>query len=245
MFTFSSEQDKSRYMSLKGLVNKRNGLFYSVKQSKFFNREFNDVYATFDEHKESRKKYMGVDIFDGEIDHAVDATASWAHGRGQMPVSWFFITDKFGVVRIYRLKYRGNLRDGASPVPEKTKIEWERPANLDTSALEAEFAKLEAAKVEQQKVDSKSQYVGKVGERINTTVSLRRAVGRCGDWGSYDMLVMEDSDGNLFFANVGDATDKFVDGGAKIRGTVKGHFNTKDGAKATRLSRLHFVKEKK
>ena len=106
--------DKDIFMSLKGLVNKNNGVWKSTKQRWFVTNKL----LTPDEMRTNRgqvKDFFGVDIDPdaGESFVIVEATAVWAHGaRGQVPVRYGFVIDEYGVVRHYKVGNKGNLRDG-------------------------------------------------------------------------------------------------------------------------------------
>lgn len=242
MFYFSSDHDKNQFTSLKGLVNKHNGVFASAKQAAFlFDRVFNGNknYGDSEEGEIARfKKFFGVDLNFDEHPVMVNASVVWSEyrGRSAMPVSWCFILDQYGVKRMYKVRYKGNLRDGASPNPNKTELVFTRHDDVDVSHLKAEK---EAIKEEAAAEAEISNYVGEVGARIEKKMTLRRRIEKDGDWGGYYMFIMNDEDGNLYFMNGG--TDKFSDDGfAKVRGTVKSHFMTKQGVKATRLARPHY-----
>ena len=253
-FDFSSDRDRQDFMSLKGMINRREGVFYSPKQAKFVfgnTDSGHDELAygpeSYEEFSARSKKFFGVDVYPGERVVYVTAQVRWSEygGRSCMPVSWGFVIDQNGVTRLYKVAYKGNLRDGAAPNPSKTKLEWTRgeAAAPFLAELKAKEVELKVEQKAQQAVDAKSTFVGEIGERIEKTMTLRHRMEKDGDWGGYYVFVMNDEEGNVYFMNGG--VDNFDDDGiAKIRATVKNHFNTKAGVKATRLARPHFVKAK-
>ena len=154
---WGNDTDKDIFMSLKGLVNKNNGVWKSTKQRWFVTNKL--IYP--DDMRTNRgkcKDWYGVDFDpdDGEKFVTVDAVAVWAHGaRGQVPVRYGFVIDDFGVKKYYKIGNKGNLRDGAQPDPKKTKLEWERPENVDVEHLMPD--------PEEEKARKKKEFLGKVG----------------------------------------------------------------------------------
>ena len=151
-------KDKDIFMSLKGLVNKNNGVWKSTKQRWFV---MNKLVADYDKQKDRRqaKDFFGIDMNpdDGETMVYVDAIARWAEygSRSQVPVRYGFIVDDYGVKRFYKIGNKGNMRDGASPDPEKTKLEWTRPDDVDVEHLIPD--------PEEEEKKRKKAFLGKVG----------------------------------------------------------------------------------
>jgi hypothetical protein len=151
-------QDKDIFMSLKGLVNKNNGVWKSTKQRWFV------MTKLVDPNDKTRSRSQAIDNFgvdfnpdNDEVFVYVDAIARWAGygARSQVPVRYGFVVDDYGVVKFYKIGNKGNLRDGASPDPKKTKLEWERPAKIDKEHLEPD--------PEEEKARKKKEFLGKVG----------------------------------------------------------------------------------
>jgi hypothetical protein len=155
---WGNDTDKDIFMSLKGLVNKNNGVWKSTKQRWFVTNKL--IYP--DDLRKNRgqvKDFFGVDINpdDGESLVTVDAIARWAAygSRSQVPVRYGFVIDDYGVSKYYKIGNKGNLRDGASPDPSKTKLEWTRPDDIDKEHLEPD--------PEEEKARKKKEFLGKVG----------------------------------------------------------------------------------
>ena len=150
-------KEKDIFMSLKGLVNKNNGVWKSDKQRWFVTNKLlfpDDLRA----NKAQVKDFFGVDIDPdaGERLVTVDAVAIWAHGaKGQVPVRYGFVLDDYGVKKFYKIGNKGNMRDGAAPDPSKTKLEWTRPENVDVQHLIPD--------PEEEKKRKKKEFLGKVG----------------------------------------------------------------------------------
>ena len=155
---WGNDTDKDIFMSLKGLVNKNNGVWKSTKQRWFVTNKL--IYP--DDMRTNRgkcKEWFGVDFNpdDGEKFVTVDAIARWAAygSKSQVPVRYGFVIDDYGVSKYYKIGNKGNLRDGAQPDPSKTKLEWERPENVDVEHLLPD--------PEEEKKRKKKEFLGKVG----------------------------------------------------------------------------------
>lgn len=242
---WGNDTDKDIFMSLKGLVNKNNGVWKSDKQRWFVTNKL--IYP--DDMRTNRaqvKDFFGVDIDpdDGESLVTVDATAVWAHGaRGRVPVRYGFVIDEYGVKRFYKIGNKGNLRDGAAPDPSKTKLEWTRPENADVEHLLPD--------PEEEKARKKKEFLGKVGLGAGNYVG---EVGKRMEIGEVELVVSKLSDSYQVAYNV--AYDKYwnmykrTEDGAVIyhkgkesplekgqkaimTATVKAHFINKKGDKVT------------
>ena len=128
------EYSKELFMRLKGLVNKRDGIYNStgykwVLENKFIcGNKRNAADAI---------KHFGVEVAEGQFLVYVDAMTQWASygSRGQVPVRYGFVMDDYGVVSFWKIGNKGNMRDGASPDPSKTKVEWTRSPGADFEHL--------------------------------------------------------------------------------------------------------------
>ena len=237
--------DKEKFMSLKGLVNKNDGVYKSRKQKWFLtNKLIHD-----DELQKDRgfaKSNFGVDLNPEEALYTIDAIARWADygSRSQVPVRYGFVLDDIGVVRFYKIGNKGNLRDGAGPDPKKTKLEWTRPDNVDASHLE----KSEEEKKKEFKAKlgmSEGNFLGTEGERMN--------------FGELTLMYKRFQDDNVYGYNTqvsrywhvyNDANDNVIyytgkegpEVGAKVlaTATVKKHLVSKKGDKVTVLFRPRF-----
>jgi hypothetical protein len=155
-FQFASQHDQDTYITLNSLVKSNNGAFKSAKQMMFLTRKLNTDQIT----PESAKAYFNVDVAEGQFMVRVEAWTSWANYgvRGQRPVTWAFVLDNGGVVRMYKIRYQGDMRSGTAPDPKKTEILWSRVGEVLAPVVE------EAATQEQE--PKVSIHLGVLGERI-------------------------------------------------------------------------------
>ena len=165
-FDWSSDADQSTYMSLKGLVNKNNGVFKSKKQQWFI---LNKIVGA--EPKRDRGFVMdnfGITLDEGEKLVTVDAMTRWANygSRSLVPVRFGFVVDDIGVVKLVKFGNKGNMSQGSHIDPSKNKIQFERPANVNSKHLE----KSEEEKKKEFMVGigmTDGEHLGSKGERID------------------------------------------------------------------------------
>ncbi len=159
------EPDKGIFMSLKGLVNKHNGIYTSTKQQWYVQNHI--IKNQSKQEPAFIKSNWGVDMVDPSNDVVrVSGLYRWSDygSRGLIPFYYLFEMDNVGVVALWKVGARGNLRQGAGPDPKKAKREWVRPENADSSHLEP-------SKEDQKKEFLKSlgkasgQYIGTEGEK--------------------------------------------------------------------------------
>lgn len=242
-FEWDTEHDKNTFISLKGLVNKNNGVFKSIKQQQFVK---NVTIAREPERDVAfAKSNYGVDV--GEDENMIVVSAMTRHAaygsRSLVPVFYGFVLDSTGIIRFYRIGVSGNLRDGAGPNAKKTKLEWTRPANVDASHLE----KSEEEKKKEFKTKlgmSEGNYLGTEGERMKFELTLTAKkyldttqvafnVSAEKWWNMY-----KDADGNVVYHTGKEGPEK----GEKVVGaaTVKKHLVSKRGDKVTVVIRPRF-----
>lgn len=83
--------------------------------------------------------------------------------------------------------------------------------------------------------ESPSQFVGAIGERIEAAVKITKVIEVNGNYGSSNMHIFEDKDGNVYVWTT--ASKRWLEGSEKvIRGTVKDH-RTYKGVHQTILNR--------
>jgi hypothetical protein len=159
------EPDKSTFMSLKGLVNKHNGIYTSTKQQWYVQKHI--IANQSKQDAAFIKSNWGVDLTNPENPTVrVSGLYRWAGygSRSLIPFYYIFEMDNEGVVALWKIGAHGNLRQGAGPDPKKAKREWVRPEGVDTSHLTPPVA-------DQKKEFLKSlgkasgQYIGTVGEK--------------------------------------------------------------------------------
>lgn len=233
-FQFASHSDQETFMSLKGLSNKNNGFFKSVKQAQFLFKQYsvNNIHTP-----DEAKRYFGVPLEDGQICVTVTAHTQWADygARSIVPVLYVFVLDKMGVVSAYKVGGNGNLRDGWGPDPTKCKLTWSRPNDAVCSwsfPTEQEVAKQKASEVV-------SQWLGLPGEKIESELSLVRSreVGY-GRFGEMFLSVFKDAAGNI--VNVWRDLGLEVGQTVKVKGTIKATDDYK-GTKQTTLTRVKVI----
>jgi len=237
--------DKDIFMSLKGMVNKNNGVWKSTKQRWFV---MNKLVGEYDKQKDRRqaKDFFGVDINpdDGETLVYVEATARWAEygARSMIPVRYGFVVDDYGVKRFYKIGNKGNMRDGAQPDPSKTKLDWTRPDNADVEHLipdpEEEDRKRKKKFMGKMGIGS-GKYIGEEGKRLEIgevelafkkhmdSVQVAYNVNYDKYWNVY-----KDSAGNVIYHN---GKESPLEKGEKaiMTATVKKHLVSKNGEKVT------------
>ena len=155
----------------------------------------------------------GVPYKKGDRVLSIDQIMSWAdYGvRSKMPVVHVAVLDRVGVRAFYKLGGKGNLRDGWGPDPKKTKLLWERPANVV------------GLPEEQPKEVKKSTKVGNVGDTIIVEGTVIKHEVVYNNYGTVDKFMIKDANDNLFMYK----GTKFLaekGGFIKIESKVKDHF---------------------
>jgi len=239
-----NDSDKDTFMSLKGLVNKNNGVFKSQKQQWFVNKRI--VGSEPDRDRGFVKDNFGVDLDDGETLVTVEAMARWAAygSRSQVPVRYGFVMDDIGVVKFYKIGNKGNMRDGAGPDAKKTKLEWTRPDNVDASHLEK--SEEEVKKEFKVKLGmAEGNHLGTVGERMKfdeLTLTYKRHqddnVYGYNNYVSRYWHVYNDAAGNVIYYTGKEGPEV----GTKVQATatVKKHIVSKKGDRVTIIMRPRF-----
>lgn len=232
-FSFSCPADQETFMSLKGLSNKNNGFFKTVKQAQFLFKQYTQVFNSLHTRAQVRENF-GVIVADDQITVEVTAYTRWADygSRSVIPVLYVFVLDKHGVVASYKVGGTGNLRDGWSPDPTKTKMLWVRsddavcPWSFPT---EQEIAAQKAA-------EPVSNWLGYVGDKVEAKVMLvrSRAMGYS-QFGEMFLSVLRDEIGNIInvWRDLGLKEGEVVN----IKGTIKSTEDYK-GTKQTTLIRV-------
>lgn len=244
--------DKDIFMSLKGLVNKNNGVWKSTKQRWFvMNRLIGG--GDKDRSPELNKRFFGIETKEGQTLVTPEAIARWAKygSRSMIPVRYGFVVDEYGVVSYWRIGNKGNLSSGAAPDPSKTKLEWTRPDDADVQHLIPTPEELKAKEKAKKKEflgalgQGAGNYIGTEGERMNfeeltlvakkylDTTQVSYNVSAEKYWNMY-----EDNYGNVVYHTGKQGPEK----GTKVSGaaTVKKHLISKKGDKVTIVIRPRF-----
>jgi hypothetical protein len=235
--------DKEIFMSLKGLVNKNNGVWKSQKQRWFImNKKIGE--ADRDRSAADNENFFGIRVKDGQILATVDAMARWADygARSQVPVRYGFIVDEHGVIEYYKIGNKGNMRDGASPDPSKTKKVWTRPDKINVEHLIPDPE--EERKRKKQKFMGKlglgsGKHIGEVGERVDfgeVTLDFSKHLKTYQvAYNAYNEVywnVYKDLEGNVIYHN-GKETHMEQGEKANMVARVKDHIVNKKGEKVT------------
>jgi len=235
-FSFSSPADQETFMSLKGLSNKNNGFFKSVKQAKFLFKQYSETFNSYHTRAQVIDNW-GVLVADDQITVEVTAYTRWADygSRSVIPVMYVFVLDKMGVVASYKVGGSGNLRDGWSPDASKTKMLWVRPDDAVCSwtfPTEQELAAQKAAEPE-------SNWLGYPGDKVETTLMLVRTrdIGYS-RFGEVFLSVFKDESGNIvnIWRNMNLQEGETI----KVKGTIKSTDDYK-GTKQTTLIRAKAI----
>lgn len=220
------------FQTLKTLIKLNQGLFKSLKQSRFLFERYsqNRPYDTV----ESVKKNFGIDLAPGQCLAEVNASVRWAdYGtRSWRPVCWMFVVDKYGVVAQYKLKFVGESNTGTSPDPSKTQLLWERTCEVKEFEVPAE--------------PTPSEFVSHKGRRIviTGTVTKIRSFPKVryhyydSDVG-YLTQIKVDNNIVIYWGKLNDVNEGET---VTVKATIKDH-SIKDGIKQTIINRPVIIKE--
>lgn len=235
--------DKDQFMSLKGLVNKNNGVWKSTKQRWFVMNRLVPQHEK-DRAPEQNERFFGIKTEEGQTLVTPEAMARWAEygARSMVPVRYGFVVDDYGVVKHYKIGNKGNMRDGAQPDPSKTKLVWTRPDNVDVQHLIPDPE--EERKRKKQEFMGKlgvgsGKYIGEEGKRLEIgeveldfkkhmdSVQVAYNVNYDKYWNVY-----KDGEGNIIYHN---GKESPLEKGEKaiMTATVKKHLVSKKGEKVT------------
>ena len=227
MFEFSSSADKDSFLSLRSLAKYNAGFFKTAKQANYLYKHYSKI------KNSEASTYLGITLADGQVDVTVNGYSRWANygARSIIPGIIVFVIDKVGVVAQYKIRGKGNLRDGWGPDLSKTELIWSRPADAVCPwTFEPEPV---APSIRS------NEWLGYPGDKIEVTLKFIR--GRemgCSRWGDMYLSVFEDELGNL--VNVWKHFDLEVNETMKVKGTVKSTDDYK-GRKQTTLIRVKAV----
>ena len=236
-FDWNTEWDNDTARQLNSMIKYNNGLFKSEKQANFLFKSERNPWDLRDD-TENLKKFFNIDVRMGEKAVSVDGTAVFSNygARGVRPVTWYFVVDEYGIVRKYKLKYKGNMRDGTAPDPSKTELLWSRPEGLDTSHLVVD----PNAPKEPQPGEN-SEWVGEVSKRQQFTGEVLFIKPFTSNWGSSYITKFVTPEGNLLTVFGGNWKTQVTKGDTKnFVGTVKKH-DEYQGTKQTILNRVKEV----
>ena len=233
MMDFASEWDADASRALATLVKYNNGLFKSEKQAAFILKTFpRDAGGKWSQElADSARRYFGVELPEGTVMTRIEAYMRWAEygTRSIRPITWIYVMDSVGIVAQYKLGYVGDMRQGTSPDPSKTKLLFSRDTPVSP---------ITDKPVVTQQAESTSDHIGSVGSRITIRakiVMVKQFEGQ--KFHYYDSglrtLTRLVSEGNdiVYFGYLGDK-------GAEIemKCTIKEH-SEYNGAKQTVISR--------
>ena len=236
-FEWNSQFDDDRARQLGGMIKFNDGLFKSDKQAAFLFGDRSPLGLRTNFSSADLKKLFNVEAGPDEKVLSIDGWMTFAPGaRGTRPITWYYVIDKFGVVKKYKLGYVGDMKAGTQPDPGKTKLLWTRPAGLDTSHLE-----VDPDKPAEPRPGDDSEHIGEVGKREAFTGKVLFTKGLDTEWGHTLLTKFITPEGNLITVFGGNWVDDPQKGDSKtFVGTVKKH-DEYQGVKQTLLNR---VKEK-
>lgn len=242
--------DHERYMSLQGMINRNNGLFASPKQTSFILNRWASKPLDGPDASLLAKNF-GTPVESGNRTVQTTGYYRWAdYGvRSIVPFLYVFELDNVGVVRKWKVGYKGNMRIGAAPDPAKAKLEFQRPEGLDTSHLivqksdaekKAEFVKGLGGSV--------GKYIGEEGTRHNFgPVTLKKAIdlgyrpaGPYGEARAW-MNVYHDADGNIIYHTTGSEPSMKEGETMNMVARIKKHMVSKRQEKVTIVNRPKFT----
>lgn len=232
-FDFASQDEQTLFISLKGLCNKNQGFFKSVKQAQFLFRQYSECF-NLNHTREQVNTMWAVPVAPDQITVEAMAYTRWADygSRSVVPVLYVFVLDSLGVVAQYKVGGTGNLRDGWAPNASKTRLLWER----DKAAVAPFTLPTEAEVAAEKAAEPVSQWLGPVGHRVEVTASLIRArdmgVSR---FGPMFLSVFRDTAGNII--NVWRAFELNVGETAQLSGLIKS-CDQYQGRQQTTLTRV-------
>jgi len=232
MLQFSTQANQDQFISLRGLVNKNQGLFKSEKQAQFLFKQACQIAKQNGWTAEIHNQNFGVPIQAEQTVIHVNAVTQWASygSRSLVPTITVFVIDINGVVAQYKISGSGNLREGWAPVPEKTKLVWQRDINLVLPNFQQQSAHAT-------QTVNPGNWVGAVGQKVQIKAKLirERDLG-FGQFGQQFLSVLEDDQGNVI--NVWRRLNVNVGDSVELKATVKdcGEFR---GVKQTTLTRVY------
>lgn len=171
--------DAETFYLLKGLINKKNGIYDSSTQRDFLLKKFaqkNSSYFDFSSHMVFLEPNEAVAIVEGNLRSLKD------------PVGYIFVLDESGVKNQYKFVWSETTDTDGMNVeminPKYTRLVWTRPLNLDVSHL-------------QKPADGKP--IGKIGQRIRKyQVKVDSIIGpKFGPYGPIYITRFKDADGNI------------------------------------------------
>lgn len=120
-FEFDTHEDKIRAMMLNKVI--RTGGVWEKRGQRYMGFE-----ADGRTDYEDMKMMFNVEAHEGQKVVKVDGYNRWADygSRSIIPVIFMYVTDELGVVKKYKIRGNGNLRDGWAPNKDKTELLWER-----------------------------------------------------------------------------------------------------------------------
>lgn len=251
--------DEEVNKTLNNLIKFNNGLWKSAKQRDFLTGPKGPMGGDFKNNGHQRRDYEFMDTHFGvKMDKKKDEFAihtggyvRWADygSKSARSIGFYYVMDKLGVVRKYKLgwKYVGT---SAGIDKAKTKLEWERPKDVDTSALETSEKDAAKASAEKEKAAAATKHVGQPGEWIeDISVKIEKIADLgAGDYGEKYMTIIKDNEGNTYnyfgWPKVSQGQEEMYKQDYVMRAKVKKHYVNKNGIKVTVIGYPKF-KEKK
>lgn len=175
----SNQQTEAGKMmsSLQGIIN-RGGVFVSLKQKEYLTKYLGENYGFFD------ISVAGIEAVEGMTYITITDSVRWAdYGtRSYQQYGFVYEMDSIGIVRQWKLHWRGNLKIGTSINSDRTELLFTRAPKVDSSHL---------TPAPEDKVDM-GRFLGSVGDKVTATVRLVREFGSSNYYGVSQFLIMEE-----------------------------------------------------
>lgn len=179
------------------------------------------------------KSHFGVEIQADESVATVNAHTSWASygSRSIIPQLFMFVLDDLGVVAKYKIRGKGNMRDGWAPDASKTELKWQRDADVQP----AEWMK-QAEQIQAEPVGEAPQGRCQV---VGTVLALKETETT---WGYSLKMMVKLQDGARVYGTVPSSIRADVARGDRVEFTAQFDRKEQDFAFFSRPSRAeHFT----
>ena len=173
-FGFDCNNSGDAFRSLKGLINKNQGVWVSRKQREFLLNNASSPLNALKVSSTPEEQAVGA--------CRVCVNAHVQHGRRFTSVWWIFVVDNIGVVQMIRGRRNGN------------EVEWTRPEGVDSSHLDQPTQEELAAHREAFNEVFTARHVGTLGQRQELELTLTGVFHK----DCYSLNFMKDAQGNLF-----------------------------------------------
>lgn len=221
--------------TLQTLVKYNNGFWKSEKQRNYLKKVASGYCDIHD--SESLKTHFGITTSNSAMYYETEVRHADYGRKSYRRIGWMFVFDDNGITDKFRIRFSYDDANGCSwPNPEKTEQEWMRPVDA-----------VSTMKVEEKLEKSPSQFLGVIGNKVSTTVTIKKMIAISGQVGYHttysDLIIMEDENGNCVTWKSSSAYkyETLKEGNTvTLQGTVKDHREYK-GINQTVLTRCKLI----